>query len=112
MDVLGWDAPRDRTKGGVNGMDLLAHCEHGVHWSSNCVKCRARATTGYDFVSLQRDEARSERDAARDQLREAVDALRFYADEANWKLHVTPSGWSSAAAADDGERARAALRGQ
>jgi hypothetical protein len=39
-------------------------------------------------------------------------ALRFYADEANWKLHVTPSGWSSAAAADDGERARAALRRQ
>jgi hypothetical protein len=38
-----------------------------------------------------------------------VKALRFYADPANWELHETPSGWSSAAGADDGERARAGL---
>jgi hypothetical protein len=42
---------------------------------SCCAHWRARATTGYDFVSLQRDEMRAERDAAREQLREAVEAL-------------------------------------
>jgi hypothetical protein len=109
MDVLGWDAPRDRTKGGVSGMSDVERWvipEAALDGPPGTI-CAARRVAPDDpsFVGEVEVVRASE-------YQEAVDALRFYADEANWKLHVTPSGWSSAAAADDGERARAALRRQ
>jgi hypothetical protein len=88
----------------MNGMDLLAHTPSGCDCGGVGV-CPACLQSELEAVTTAATMYREQGDAA-------VEALRFYADEANWKLHVTPSGWSSAAAADDGERARAALRGQ
>jgi hypothetical protein len=107
MDVLGWDAPRDRKKGGMSGMSDIERREVFA-WARQADVPLMNPPRVPEAVQAMSEEIVR----LRDQLRGAVEALRFYADEANWKLHVTPSGWSSAAAADDGERARAALRRQ